>query len=200
MHDKLSIGSKPSLSSERGAVMKEVVVEKSTPKVLLMAFGSLLFVLAGFSNFSRGDTASKVFAVLGIFFFGMCLFIFLRTLFRREGMLVINEEGFADNFSMLGISVGFIPWEQVEGVRLSTFLWVSRFISVKIKDARNFEARIPGYVRIWIKLNKFFGYPSVNISLNAAKKTYRYEDVVGIMQGFLDAWREKHGHGDSSIQ
>ncbi len=179
--------------------MKEVVVEKSMSKILFLACGSLLLGFFWLSRLLQGNIVEKGFDVFFIFFCAMFLFVLLRALFKHEGAMVINEEGFADNISLPGIGIGFISWEQVEEVRLSTFLWM-RFISVKIKDARNFEARIPGYAKIWIKLNKIIGYSSVNISLGAAKKTYRYKDVVGIMQGFLDASREQHGHVGPSAQ
>lgn len=64
---------------------------------------------------------------------------YFRTTFNRSAVLKITEEGIDDNLSIF--SLGFIPWDEVSDVKMTTFLNVG-LLTIVVKDPNKFTTHL----------------------------------------------------------
>lgn len=103
--------------------------------------------------------------VVGVLFFGWALIHFLgQLLFFRRPVLEIGPDGILDRAS--GVSVGFVPWEEVGSVEPYRFRG-QRFVTIRVENGRELIARQNPLKRLLIKANRrYFHTGEINIPLN----------------------------------
>lgn len=104
--------------------------------------------------------------VAGLVLFGWGMVFFLgRLLFFWRPVFEIGPEGILDRAS--GMSVGFVPWEEVKDVRPATFQG-QHTVAIRIKNERKLLERQNPVKRLLIKINRrYFGAAPIHVPLNA---------------------------------
>lgn len=96
---------------------------------------------------------------VGLLFFGGCCVFFILKTFSQRPLLVISSDGIVDNAS--GIRIGFIPWSEVEDIRIIGVA-KQRFLSITVVHPERFRQRSV-LRRIFIGINERFGWGTANI-------------------------------------
>jgi hypothetical protein len=162
-----------------------LVVPLSKRKLVLTAFGALMFVAAGVWMVRLDDAAIVAHGlfrspllfhgagVLAIVFFGLILPLAVRKLFDGAPGLVADARGLTDNSSAL--SAGFIPWSDIAGFEEQTIV-NQRILYVLLKDPAKYIAACGPVRRFLLRMNRRMGPSPVAISSNAL--TIGFDDLV----------------------
>lgn len=132
----------------------ETIVELSKTKILLALLGAGVFVAVGiywlsldedsirsqraFGLLFNNPTYVYVVGFLAILLFGLLGLLALRKLFDRKPGLILNSAGITDNASSL--SVGLIPWSDVEGVEIFE-IQSQKLLIIKVKEPQKYFDR-----------------------------------------------------------
>ena len=98
-----------------------LVVYPSRVKLVLLALGALVFIVAGlwlggvFGDLDLPLGLVVITTYIGVPFFGLCLVYILYRLVVRKPSLVVSEEGIVDNASATG--AGPIGWDEVAEIQ-----------------------------------------------------------------------------------
>ena len=164
--------------------MDEAVIKQSKSKLLGLVLGALVMTTGSlFICFSGESASDRIWGAFGAMFFGVGFVFLLSRILRPKPVLVIRKEGFEDYSSLA--AAGFVPWEYVEKLELAS-VQKQTFISATIKIENEDALFSQGYKNILAKANQSFGYPSVNITLNAAKE--KPAAVLQIMEEYRAAF------------
>jgi hypothetical protein len=130
--------------------MSEVIITPKKTRLIWVALGCLLFVVAGyFMIVGPEGRYPKYLAVpvgtVAIAFFGGGFLILTLTFFYHNLNLVINDFGITDRTN----GFGQISWSDIEG-----FKFREKQIFLKVKNIEKYVSRLSG-LRKW--LNKFNG-------------------------------------------
>lgn len=139
----------------RGGTGDRLVVYPRRWKLALLACGALGFVLAGLViGYAAGWRPNPVTAVatyVAVPFFGYCFLDLVYRLAVRRPAVVVSEEGILDNATALG--AGMIRWEEVRGVRATSF-GAQRMVAIVPKDEAALLARQNPAKRLLMRANK----------------------------------------------
>ena len=144
-----------------------IIIKKSVIRTLLLLLGSIGFVIAGilFVIFEISLVVTVV-GYISIIFFGLCGIFYIKELFCQKPAFIVDENGITDNSS--SISIGFIPWQDIEGVYLNHVLSES-FIRVDINNEQHYLNKASSFKRKMMQANISLGSGLVNINLNTTK-------------------------------
>lgn len=113
------------------------------------------------------STMVLIVGILGVTFFGICLLFYARKMFDKTPGLIVNDKGIYDNAS--GISVGFIPWNDIVEIK-ETVVINQSFVNIVVKNPDKYiETQKNIFKRKLVQINyNFFGtviaIPSVSIN------------------------------------
>ena len=179
-----------------------LVVRANLPTTLLGALGATFFVAVGaylcvgslvpdmfvepFAFPSRRIVAFVVGAA-DLLFFGFALIFLVGRLFRfRNPIFEVGPDGILDRASAL--SVGFIPWEEVEDARVRRLL-VLGYLAVRVRDARALLTRQGPVKRRLMGLNqRIIGTP-VAVPLSAL--AVREEELLRKIRRHMESSAER---------
>ncbi len=166
----------------------EMVYKVNVVEVAKLVLYALVFFIVGIACLINGNSFFMLIGAvitLAIFFI---VYMIARDLTFDVNAIIFGEDGFIDNTS--ASSVGFVPWEAVEDVKM---LYVGgRFtkpiISVKIHSEHLEHLNI--VVNKHTRLNKTVGFGEVNISLQLLKESG--EEVLETMEMFLEEFNNRN--------
>lgn len=140
----------------------KIIVKQNILGGILYALGSLIFTILGFLflNVSPLGIFPCLFFVLGFVYFTL-------RLIKRKPILIVDDKGITDNSS--AISVGFIPWEDVEDIVMDECLG-NEFIEIKLVDEEKYIKRLSDLSKKAVIANKKMGHEAVCITLNSTGK------------------------------
>ena len=146
--------------------MDDVVIYPSRTKLLLLALGSLVFVLVGVFIAQQeqvliGPLEVIVGSYIGVPFFGLCFVYAVYRLLDPKPAVIISMEGLFDNASAIG--VGMLPWEEITDVYLYEFMG-QRMLGIVIQDGDALIERQPHIRRVIAKINRSLVGSPINIS------------------------------------
>lgn len=129
--------------------MEPIVIKTSTKKLVQVVIFSIVFIIVGFFMFGKeSNRYSKEFlyvvSLLGIAMGLIGVVYSISILFKKDKTaLVIDNKGITDRSSM--VSLGFIPWQDVTSVRL-TSMQTNRFsktyfITILVKNPDQYIAK-----------------------------------------------------------
>lgn len=113
------------------------------------------------------STMVLIVGILGVTFFGICLLFYARKMFDKTPGLIVNDKGIYDNAS--GISVGFIPWNDIVEIK-ETVVINQSFVNIVVKNPDKYiETQKNIFKRKLVQINyNSFGtviaIPSVSIN------------------------------------
>lgn len=154
----------------------ELVIPLSKTKIVLIAFGAMVFValgnwliiIAGGNPRFSSDFITVV-GVVAVAFFGLVFLFASKKLLDKSPGLVINSDGIVDNSS--GVAAGLIPWKEITKLSVTT-VQSQRFLTVHVHNPESYLDRGNWLKRIANKANyKLYGSP-VQISANGLKTNF----------------------------
>ncbi len=156
---------------------QQIEFKLSKSKIVLMFFGCLIFCILSilfimnpekFTSWRHSSsTMVLIVGILGVTFFGICLLFYARKMFDKTPGLIVNDKGIYDNAS--GISVGFIPWNDIVEIK-ETVVINQSFVNIVVKNPYKYiETQKNIFKRKLVQINyNFFGtviaIPSVSIN------------------------------------
>jgi len=156
---------------------QQIEFKLSKSKIVLMFFGCLIFCILSilfimnpekFTSWRHSSsTMVLIVGILGVTFFGICLLFYARKMFDKTPGLIVNDKGIYDNAS--GISVGFIPWNDIVEIK-ETVVINQSFVNIVVKNPDKYiETQKNIFKRKLVQINyNFFGtviaIPSVSIN------------------------------------
>ena len=161
---------------------KEIIIYPSILKLVGVFILSIIFVLIGAILITLGfnidigiDTSIKegysrsaigVVGIVGCLFFGLCGIYIAKRLFVRKPSIIINEDGFTDNASAVG--VGFLKWSEIKGFKVYDFMG-QKFLGIEPIDIEGTLKRASKAKRILLNMNKGLGTAVINIPQNTVR-------------------------------
>ena len=135
-------------------------VRASRLKIAMLAAFSAIFVVAGTWLVGRGDTVTAVIGVVGCLFGAVCGTYALYRFVWPGVAVLLDADGLVDRAS--AVSVGRIRWDEIESVRVYTFLGQT-MIGIIPRDFEGFLSRVPKWRRTIIRANVGLGCAPINI-------------------------------------
>lgn len=172
--------------------MGEIIIKQNQGKqfgLIIMGIimvASSIFILIVDSEFFGSILIAKFIGIIGFLFFGACLIFIIKRFINPKNILVIGEKGITDNSS--AISIGFIPWEAIDEVFISTVI-LQKFIAVKINNIEKRLEDMPIAKKKVLKSNIALCGAAICINLNATK--YKHKDVLEIIQRYMKFYKTK---------
>jgi hypothetical protein len=163
----------------------ETIIAKSKTKIVLLTFGSMIFVAAGlwFCQL-QFDFVLRAIGIVSVLFFGLCGVIYIWQLLDSKPGLSLSAAGIDDNSS--GLSAGLIPWEEILGFRVFE-LQKQRILVVLLVDPDKWIQRQGPIRQAVFKMNlKLCGSP-IGITSNSLKISF--EKLIS----FVDSYYSKYG-------
>ena len=142
-----------------------IVIYPSRKKLLLIAFGSALFVALGLCMifFKPATTAERVVLMVCTAFAAFPLLFAMVRLLRPAPALVIHPSGLFDNASAL--SAGFLRWDEISCMGIASMKG-QRSLAIVVKDLDALLARQSSFKAKMMKMNVGLLGAAVNIPAN----------------------------------
>jgi hypothetical protein len=158
---------------------KEIIIYPSVLRMVKLLLGSISFVLVGVfliilgfnidmgidAGMSKSDD-SVIFGIIGIigclFFAFSSIYLVIRILVRKPSV-IINEEGFTDNASAVG--VGFLKWSEIKDFKIYDFMG-QKFLGIELNEVEGTLQRVSIIKRILLKMNLALNYAMINVPQN----------------------------------
>ena|SRR5690242_5407426 len=160
---------------------RQIEIQLSKLKLILMLLGCLIFVIAGI-NFVINPTKYESFimqsstviflaGILSILFFGFLSFFFLKKIADKTMGLIISKDGITDNSSE--VSAGFIPWSDIIAIK-ETKIVNQRFINIVVKNPEKYIERQKSVLkRKAMRVNYNTWGTAIGINANGLKISYQ---------------------------
>jgi len=140
-------------------MVEPTVIYHSRLRLILIAFGSMLFVALGWLLIQGSDPITVTVGASGIAFFGLCLVFALWRLVLRKPALVLDAKGITDTAS--AVSSGFIPWSDITGMRIVT-VRNQKMLGIDVADTDAVIAQYPAFRQWLMRMNvRMVGTPIV---------------------------------------
>lgn len=160
----------------------EVVIPLSKIKLVLLVFGTALFVLVGIwllslepeqiQSWRKMPSPQIVYVVsyICIAMFGLCGLFGIVKMFDSKPGLIINSEGITDNSS--GVAAGLIRWSEITG--FSEYqVQNSKMLIIHVKDPEKYVNRGSLMKRALNKFNMKMAGSPISISSTTLKVEYK---------------------------
>lgn len=175
-----------------------IEIQLSKSKLILMALGSLIFVLLGIalivnpskyeSFIIRSPTFIFIAGVLSVLFFGFMELFFLKKLQDRLPGLIISEEGIMDNSA--GFSAGFIPWSDIINIK-EVKIVNQKYIKIIVKNPQVYISRQKSaFKRKAMQVNYNTWRTAIEITVNGLK--INYNDLKTILEKSFNDFKSQN--------
>lgn len=158
---------------------KEIIIYPSVIRMVKLLLLSIPFVLVGVFLIiwgfnidigtdvlmSKGE-APVMLGIIGIIsclFFSFCSIYLVIRIFVRKPSVIINEEGFTDNASAIG--VGFLKWSEIKDFKIYDFMG-QKLLGIELKEVEGSLQRVSKIKRRLLKMNLAFNCSMINIPQN----------------------------------
>ena len=195
------------------------VIKRSLPKTILWLCAGVfmtagcVFMVVNFDDLSESDYRRPMspflgipIGIFGVAFFGALTLFLGKAVFSNRPLLVVDENGICDHSSP--ISIGLIPWRDIESLRIST---VSEYpgkkkikiIQVRIKNEGEYMEKFSLLQKLSAIYNKdFSSYEMITINLMTA--TVSVDEAFPKIQALFKEYKRNMGNSvqtiDKSIQ
>lgn len=126
--------------------------------------------------------------LIGVLFFGLCVFFILKKIFSRKIGLIINEKGIIDNSN--ATSVGLIEWKditEIETIQIKTPVYgpigtvsTPRMMIIKTSRPEKYIERSKNIIlkKAMEANNRMYGTPLTIISISLKIKFSELEKII----------------------
>jgi len=121
-----------------------IEIALSKKKILLLWFGSLVFVVAGCWFLFDPPTVRlhpafiRIVGAASILFFGAAAIAYTRAFFQKKTGLTINGEGITDRSS--AVSAGLVPWDDISKIEVFS-INNQKFLAIHVKTPLRYIER-----------------------------------------------------------
>lgn len=151
----------------------KLVIKQNANGNTLYIVGALIFVLIGLWILLMEDEIFissilnfiiRLAALVGVIFFGYCMLFYIKRNQENKDLIIVDKNGITDNST--AISVGFIPWEDIDNIYINSML-NNKFILVKLKNEEKYLNKVSFAKQKLMLVNKKMGYEIISITLNS---------------------------------
>ncbi|MDU5470248.1 MAG: STM3941 family protein [Peptoniphilus harei] len=111
---------------------------------------------------------SILIGLFGTLFFGSATLFYFKNIFVSKPILIINNDGFYDNSSILSMKNSLISWDSVRKIKNMPIMGQG-MVSIFMKDQDAYLAKLPLFKRLITKMNIALGYGEITINMNQIK-------------------------------
>ena len=169
-----------------------VEIPLSKVKIVVIMFGGILFVAAGFWMFWMAERQQeflpmhmKVAGASSIIFFGVCVLYMILKIFDDKPGLIIDSKGITDNSS--GIAAGLITWESIKQIE-KKYIKGQSFIAIKVANPNRYIERESGIKRIIMNMNLKMYETPIYISANSLK--IEYDELWSLLNSKMEEYKK----------
>lgn len=177
--------------------LQEVKVKQSKGGQVFLVFLAILMTLVSLAAVFIAIPDNNWFIVLigafGVLFFGAGMLVFIKSLFSKSHLLIVNRAGFYDYSSALSTNDTLIPWHQVKAIEIIQ-VTSEVFVAVSLKDPQIAENARSKFGNMTARANKGLGYADVLITPKTAKGMTP-EEIRALMYEY---WTSEYGPGDDN--
>jgi hypothetical protein len=153
----------------------------SRGKLMLLTFGSAVFVLVGLMLLGTGDPLIMFFGFLGVAFFGYCLTILIKRFGEHGVVLRVDEKGIFDTRA----TDMTIPWTAIAGVGQQTIA-NSTLIGLVLREPVEKYVTTPAKLKL-IEINKKLGF-SAGLYIGPSGLTASPDEIFNAMKAGIDRY------------
>lgn len=168
--------------------MKEIKIELSKGKILLVLLGGISLVAVAFWLWNYSEIQQKVdpllvkiIAVIGMLFFSICSFFGTIKLFDTKPGMIVNSRGFVNN--SLVLDGQFVEWTHVHSFQIIE-IKQTKILLVFIDNPEEIIDKSNIWNKFWLRQNlKWYGTP-INVTSNTLK--CNFEEMLNIMNEYAN--------------
>lgn len=127
--------------------------------------------------------------LIGTLFFGTAILIYIRNIFIIRPVLILENDGFYENTSILSMKNSLISWDEVKKIK-NMHMMGQGMVSIFMKDQDAYLAKLTLFKRLITKMNIRLGYGEITINMNQIKDMDG-EELTEIMNEYRKN-RRKH--------
>ena len=127
--------------------------------------------------------------LIGTLFFGAAILIYIRNIFIIRPVLILENDGFYENTTILSMKNSLISWDEVKKIKNMTMMGQG-MVSIFMKDQDAYLAKLTLFKRLITKMNIRLGYGEITINMNQIKDMDG-EELTEIMNEYRKN-RRKH--------
>ena len=168
----------------------QISIPVSKTRIMLLTFGSILFLALGIWMWFRADVntlydpaLTRLIAVNSFIFFGLCGYIGFIKLFDTKPGLVLSKIGIADNSSAVGGQT--IKWDDITSLRIEQ-IRRTKFILVFVKNPQDYIDKAKPFKKFWMKLNQLVY--ETPISITATTLECNISDLFDLLNRYRDKY------------
>ena len=139
---------------------------------LLSIFMTSLAVFMLLSGLYEGNILYAIdlifIGLIGTLFFGAATLFYFKNIFVSKPILIINNDGFYDNSSILSMKNSLISWDSVRKIKNMPIMGQG-MVSIFMKDQDAYLYKLPLFKRLITKMNIRLGYGEITINMNQIK-------------------------------
>ena len=127
--------------------------------------------------------------LIGTLFFGAAILIYIRNIFIIRPVLILENDGFYENTTILSMKNSLISWDSVRKIKNMPMMGQG-MVSIFMKDQDAYLNELPLFKRLITKMNIRLGYGEITINMNQIKDM-DWEELTEIMNEYRKN-RRKH--------
>ena len=127
--------------------------------------------------------------IVALLLFLLVLLFVLQKLLKNEPALIVSDDGITDRSS--GVSVGFIPWEDVLEINGKTMMG-SHYIRVSVKNPDDYIQRESNILKRWLIRSNHRTFKA-EISITAGTIRCSFEELKDLLDRRFKAFQESKG-------
>lgn len=160
---------------------------------LLSIFMTSLAVFMLLSGLYEGNILYAIdlifIGLIGTLFFGAATLIYIRNIFIIRPVLILENDGFYENTTILSMKSSLISWDEVKKIKNMPMMGQG-MVSIFMKDQDAYLAKLTLFKRLITKMNIRLGYGEITINMNQIKDMDG-EELTEIMNEYRKN-RRKH--------
>jgi hypothetical protein len=112
----------------------------------------------------------RIIGIIGVAFFGLCLFFIFKKMFDKKYGLIIDKNGITDNSNAM--SIGLVKWNDITGIKVLEVV-NQKFIIINVSNPEYYIGlKKTGIGKMAMKANyKKYGSP-ISITANSLKLNF----------------------------
>ena len=171
----------------RSSILKNLIFS------LLSIFMTSLAVFMLLSGLYEGNILYAIdlifIGLIGTLFFGSATLIYIRNIFIFRPVLILENDGFYENTTILSMKSSLISWDEVKKIRNMPMMGQG-MVSIFMKDKNEYLDKLSLFKRLLTMMNIGMGYGEITISMKQIKDMDG-EELTEIMEEYRKN-RRKH--------
>ena len=159
----------------------KIVIKANNKRIIAVIIGAIILVIMSFwactvkkipiipgsSIYIDNNIFIKTILLICSLFFIITCSVYIKNYLKNKGaLLILDMNGITDLSNVM--SIGFIPWNDIESIYLFSDNGSVNNVSLKLIDEEKYYSKLSPLKKTLINANKNKGYPMVLIELSTA--------------------------------